>query len=316
MKRIILLIALALLASACATTQAPTNTNTTTTPANANATATPKAEATTNADAITAQEKKIWDAIKNKDSASFAAMLADDFVYVSSDGVHDKAGTVDGIKELQITDLTLSDWKVLMLDKDAAVVTYTVNMKGTSGGEPFPSTPMRASSAWVNRGGKWVGVYHQDTEIKEGTTGQPSSSANSNQSAKTATPSEAKPAEASSDDLVAREKQIWDAIKKKDYDGFASFLADDQIEVWESGVNDKAASVAGVKQANLTSAVLSDFKTTKLNDNATLVTYVVKGSGDLSPTGERSSTIWARRGGQWLAAFHQGTRIQPAMAKK
>jgi hypothetical protein len=315
MKRIILLVALALLASACATTQAPTNTNTTT-PANANATATPKAEATTGADAITAKEKQIWDAIKNKDSASFAAMLADDFVYISSDGVHDKAATVDGVKQLEVTDLSLSDWKVLMLDKDAALVTYTVNMKGTSGGEPFPSTPVRASSAWVNRGGKWVGVYHQETEIKEATMSQPTSSSNSNQSTKAAAPSEAKPAEASSDDLVAREKQIWDAIKKKDFDGFASFLADDQIEVWESGVNDKAASVEGVKQANLTSAVLSDFKATKLNDNATLVTYVVKGSGDLSPTGERSSTIWARRSGQWLAAFHQGTRIQPAMTKK
>src|SRR4051812_39703390 len=98
MKRIILLALLVLAASSCATTtQAPGDTN-----ANANVstspTATPKAEANTTADTIIAREKEIWEAIKAKNPDGFAAMLADDFVYVSEDGVYDKAGTVDGIK--------------------------------------------------------------------------------------------------------------------------------------------------------------------------------------------------------------------------
>jgi hypothetical protein len=314
MKRIILLAALLLAASACTTTtQAPGNTNTapTTTPANANASATPRADANATDNPVIVKEKEIWETIKRKDSNGFAAMLADDFVYVSSDGIYDKAGTVEGVKELDITDLSLSDWKVVMMDKDAALVTYTVNMKGSSGGEPIPATLVRASSAWVNRNGQWVGVYHQDTEAKEPPP--------DTDEAKPAASTEAKPASAAvtpAADHIAREKQIWDTIKKKDYDGFASFLADDQIEVFEWGVNDKAGSVKGIQQVDLSKAVLSGFRTMKLNDNAALVIYMVKGPTPPFPKdGERASSIWAMRGGKWLAVFHQSTPVQPAPAK-
>src|SRR5215213_4981440 len=166
MKRIILLALLLLAASSCATTsQAPGNANANAnTGANASASpaATPKAEASTAAaDAAIAREKEIWENIKAKNPDGFGAMLANDFVYVTEDGVFDKAGTVDGIKQMAPTDVSFADWKAAPVDKDAVVVTYTVNMKGTSGGKPMPETPVRASSVWVNRGGKWVGVFHQ-----------------------------------------------------------------------------------------------------------------------------------------------------------
>src|SRR3982751_5695551 len=47
-------------------------------------------------------------------------------------------------------------------------------------------------------------------------------------------------------DIIAREKQAWDAIKNKDYDGFAGMLADDQVEVSRSGIDDKAGTAKGV----------------------------------------------------------------------
>jgi hypothetical protein len=310
MKRTILLAAFLLAASACTTTT-PTTNNANTPPANTNANAnanttnTPQAEAPVTADTITAQEKQIWDKIKNKDSDGFAGMLADDFIYIAGDGIYDKAGTVEGVKNLEITDLTLADWKVVMLDKDAAAVTYTVSMKGTSNGQPIPDSTLRASSAWVKRGDKWVGVYHQECERKDA---PPSSTP----AAKASPTPEAKPAESPSDDPAAREKQVWDALKKKDYDAFASFLAEDQIEVEESGVYDKAGTIKGVSQADLSKAMLSDFKTVNLNSNATLVTYLVKGPPAIfGPLGERDSSIWVNRGGKWLAVFHHGTRVTP-----
>lgn len=312
MKRIILLAALLLAASACTTTT-PTTNNTNTSPANTNAnantTATPKAEATVTDSDITAQEKQIWDKIKNKDADGFAGMLADDFIYIAGDGIYDKAGTVEGIKNLDVTDLTLADWKVVMLDKDAAAVTYTVTMKGTNSGQPMPDSTMRASSAWVKRGDKWVGVYHQECERKDA---PPSKETGSTPAAKATTTPEAKPAESPSDDPIAREKQVWETLKKKDYDAFASFLAEDQIEVEEAGVYNKAESVKGVGMADLSKAMPSDFKTANLNSNSTLVTYLVKGPPALfGPLGERDSTIWVNRGGKWLAAFHHGTKVTP-----
>jgi hypothetical protein len=314
MKRILLLAAFLLAASGCATTtQAPSNTNAPSPPANTATVPTPKAEANAANSAVTDQEKQIWDAIKKKDPAAFAAMLAEDFIYISNDGVFGKAATVDGIKQIEATDITLSDWKTVTLNQDAAVVTYTVNMKGMTGGKPIPPGAMRAGSVWVNRGGKWVGVFHQETPVEEPPMNQ---QASNKPMPKPVPADESKPAEPVAEDAAAREKQVWDAIKKRDYDRFASFLADDQIEVFPWGVNDKAASIEGIKKPDLSSATLSEFKTMKLDDDASIVTYLVKGSGDIPPGGERSSTAWAKRDGKWLAVYHQGTVVKPAMAKK
>ena len=312
MKRLILFAALLLAASACTkTAQAPGNTNSSTI-ADGNASATPKAATTVTDSDIIAREKEIWDKIKQKDFDGFAAMLADDFVTVSGDGLYDKAATVGEIKNMVLTDYTFSNWKVVMANKDAAVVTYTVTSKGTAGGQPLPPTPWRGSSAWVNRGGKWLGVFHQETEVKEAPPP-------GDKSAKPAASTETKSATAvtADTDPVAREKQIWDAIKKRDYDTFASFLAEDQIEVFEFGVHDKAASLEGIKNVDLSKALLSDFKTVKLNDSATLVVYRVSGpSPPFGKDGERDSSIWANRDGKWLAVFHQATRINPASKSK
>jgi hypothetical protein len=313
MKRITLLALLLLAATSCATTtQAPGDAN-----ANANAgaspAATPKAEAspaaTAAGDAVIAREKEVWENLRAKNPDGFAAMLADEFVYVAEDGVYGKSATVDGTRQMALTDVSLGDWKVVTLDGDAAVVAYTVTIKGTSGGQPVRETPVRAGSLWVNRGGKWVGVYHQDTTVSESPGGSKESRAAPTPSAKTST-------EPVADDAVAREKQVWDAIKKRDFDRFASFLAEDQIEVFGWGVHDKAASVESIKGADLANAVLSDFKTVKVDDDAVVVTYLVKGSGDLPPAGARASTVWVKRDGKWLAAYHQDTTVKPAAARK
>jgi len=313
MKRLLMLSALLLALSSCSTTPEPSNSSNTTansnSSANANTAATPKTETSSPSDAVIGKEKEIWDKIKTKNLDGVGAMLADDFIFVTGEGTYDKAGTVNGLKGVDFTDLSFSDWKVVMLDKDAILVAYTVNAKGTSNGQPIPPTPLRAASAWVNRNGAWIGVYHQETEVKE--AAQPM---NSPQPAAKASPSSsppAKPAETTAD-AVANEKLVWDAIKKKDADTFASYIADDSLEIEPMGVYDKAGSVKSITMFDASKAALSDFKSVKLNDNASLVTYLVKGpSPAFEKLGERHSTIWVNRGGKWLAAFHEGTAVTP-----
>jgi hypothetical protein len=310
MKRTIVLVALLLAASGCATTtQAPNNTPAQS--ANANAAATPQAAPTASETDVIAREKQIWDMIKKKDFDGFGNMLADDAIEVASDGLYDKAGIIKSVRDLELTDISMSDWKVVTLDKDAAVVTYVVAVTGTSGGQQIPPNRVRASTAWVNRGGKWLAVYHQGTEAKEAQASQPTPT--SSQPSPKASPStDSKPAASPSEfDAVAREKEVWEALKKRDYNGFASFLAEDQMEVGADRVNDKAGSVKGVSGSDMSSASLSDFKVVKLDDDASLVTYVVKMAGAGSgPEEERHSTIWVNRGGKWLAVFHQDTPVQ------
>src|SRR6185503_19757149 len=61
-------------------------------------------------------------------------------------------------------------------------------------------------------------------------------------------------------DAVAKEKAIWDSITKKDYTAFADMLAEDQLEVLDEAVHDKAASVAGVKDFEPTDLTFADWK--------------------------------------------------------
>ena len=334
MKRMIAMVALlAFSVSACTNTSAPSNapamSNANASSANAKVAATPTA-ATTFSDAdVESNEKQVWDSIKKKDFDGFAALLADEEMYVSDDGIYDKAGTVKGVKMLDLTDVSLSDWKVVKLDKDAAVVTYTLGLKGRSSGRFLSEKPMRASTAWVNRGGKWLAIYHQDTEAREMPANQAASNANSKTPTKTATPgttattttttktTEATNTTADANDPIAKEKAMWEMLKKNDVDGFGNQLSDDSLEVEAEAVYDKAGSVKSAKDSggNFGGLTESDFKTVKIDDDAAIVTYTVKGSmpGAPKPIEERHTTIWVNRGGKWMAAFHQGT---PAMTPK
>lgn len=318
MKRIILLAACLLAASACTNTSTTDNTNTApantnaTVNVNANTTASPNAETGDTSANLISQEKQIYDAIKSKNSDSFGSMLADDFILIADDGIHNKADTIKVVQGFNVTDTTLSDWKVLMLDKDAAVVYYSATMKGTSNGQPMPGTPARASSAWVNRGGKWVAVYHQESEVKAAPSLPPAS----NKPAAKASPGmSAMPAACGNDDAIAREKMVWEALKKNDTNAFANYLGDDAVEIEPEAIYDKAGSIKIVSQSDLSKMVLSDFKTVNLDGDAQLVTYLVKGNAPgMSPQGERHSTIWVKHNGNWQAEFHQGTSVIAAPA--
>lgn len=316
MKKAIALAALLLLASACTPVE---NTNST----NVNTAATPAATATpagVSQSDIEAKERQVWDAIKSKNWDAFGGMLAEDFVYVSSEGVSNKANTLEGVKKYDLAEYTFADIKFLKVDADLAVITYTSTEKSAYEGKPIPGKPTRASSAWVNRGGKWLMAYHQETEAVERPAGQPTPGATASPAASpaatasaspTASPSASPAAAATATDM---EKQVWDAIKSKNYDAFGNFLATDALEVEPDKVYTRSESVESIKMFDASKLTQSDFKETKLDADATLVTYTVTGTLSGKATMEHHSTIWANRGGQWKAVFHQGTPHQ-AMPK-
>ena len=116
-------------------------------------------------------------------------------------------------------------------------------------------------------------------------------------------------------DPIANEKLVWDALKSKNYDAFAAYLAPNSMEIEADGVFDKSGSVKGVSMFDSSKAELSDWKTVKFDNDASLVTYTVKIPG-MNPDQERHSTVWANRDGKWLALFHQGTPVaKPEPAK-
>jgi len=261
----------------------------------------------TEADA-TAKEKAIWDTVKNKDYDGFASMLASDEMEVTGgDGVLEKAGSVSMVKDFEPSEITFSDWKFMSIDKDAWVVTYTVNVKGKYKGKDFPPATTRASSAWAYRDGKWLAVYHQETDVAKTPPPPPAK-------AKPGATAAATPAQAmATSDVVADEKMIWGFLKAGQYDSFAAMLAPDSIEVEANGVFDKAGTLKGVQGFDFSKSTVSEFKSLSIDGDAALVTYLLTTPG-AKPAEERHTTIWASRAGKWLAVFHQGTPVTHSMA--
>jgi hypothetical protein len=294
MKKLLAGVISVLALAACA---APTETTNKSSSTNANKTG--ETMAISDADVI-AKEKQAWDAVRQKDFESFKKIMADDGIYVSHHGLLDPAGTIKETKELDLTDLSFSDWKVVPIDKDAMVVTYTAHVQGRIEGQPLVASSVRGSTAWVNRGGQWLAIYHQDSEAK------PAPIPGSNKPKVTSGPTLAQAS--TSADPIADEKLIWETLKSNNSDAFGAFLASDSVEVEPEAVYDKAGSVKSVSQTDFSKATISDFKTLKIDEDATLVTYIVKIPG-IAPEGEHHTTIWINRGGKWLALFHQGTPV-------
>ena len=302
MKKLFVLISLLSVAAACAAPPANQGNVNTSTVAEK-----PSVPAMTEADAI-AKEKAVWDAITKKDYDGFAAMLDSGQLEVMSDGVMDKATSVTSVKDFEPTETTFSNWKFLSIDKDSYVVVYDASMKGKYKGKEFPPTTVHASSAWANRDGTWLAVYHQECEVMK-MPPPPSPSTQKPAASPATTPAQA----VATSDPVANEKMVWDFLKAGQYDAFGAILATDAIEVEPNGVFDKAGIITGVKGMDFSKSTTSDFKSLKIDSDAALVTYLLTTPG-AKPAEERHTTIWAMRDGKWLAVFHHGTPITHAMA--
>lgn len=299
MKKILLFIFLLLLVAAC-TTQPTPNANV---PANAN-TAAPKTAAPSEADIVT-KEKAVWDTLKQKDYVAFGNTLATDYVEVTDQGVMDKAAIIADVKDFIPTELTFSDWKMIPIDNDAAILTYSFTQKATYKGKELPPGPYRAAAAWVNREGKWQAFFFQSTPVTKMPPPPPAANAPSPKASTAAATPGAKPGE-TGPDPIANEKMVWDYFKSKNYDGFASLLDPAFMELEGAAVYDKAASVKSVAEFDANQVELSEWKAAKLDTDAALVTYLFK-MKDPKADPERHSTIWVNRNGKWLGLLHIGT---------
>jgi len=115
---------------------------------------------------LSEKETKLWEAWKNKESRTFQLSLASDSVMIGEQGVGSKKDVVAMMASMpcDVKSFALSDWKLTMVDADAALLTYKGAAEGTCMGQPIPT--VWASSLWVNRRGRWLAFSHQETPVK------------------------------------------------------------------------------------------------------------------------------------------------------
>ena len=116
---------------------------------------------------IIATEKKLWEGWKNKDTKPFKAYLSADSIMIGDQGVANKTSAIKDLESMacEVKSYELSDIKVVFLNSSVALITYKATQDATCGGQQVPAA-VWATSAYVMRGGKWLGASHQETPAK------------------------------------------------------------------------------------------------------------------------------------------------------
>jgi hypothetical protein len=130
--------------------------------------------------AFIAQEKRVWETIKAQNWQAFDAMLADDFVLVTGQGLENKGQTLNHIKEGRLTSYTLGTWRVIRLGEDAGLVLYKAEQEWTMNDAAHTDTTY-CSTVWRKQSGHWLAASHQETsESKPQTPAKPADARDQN----------------------------------------------------------------------------------------------------------------------------------------
>jgi hypothetical protein len=112
-------------------------------------------------------EKQSWETRKNRDGKFFQEFLSDDHVEVGFGGLTNKAEVVAfvGSPVCTVKSYELDHFELKMLDKNTALLIYR-EAQDTVCHNPVPS-PCWVSSLYMKRGGRWLNVFYQQTQIQK-----------------------------------------------------------------------------------------------------------------------------------------------------
>lgn len=104
-------------------------------------------------------ERALWKEIQQQDWKDVRGHIAANFVYVTPAGRWERAAALEEIEKLRIQDYSIADLTTEM-NGDAFVVTYTVQLHGTSQGAALPETPERRVTVWQRQKAGWMVIAH------------------------------------------------------------------------------------------------------------------------------------------------------------
>jgi hypothetical protein len=114
--------------------------------------------------------------------------------------------------------------------------------------------------------------------------------------------------------IVSKEREGLDALKTGNLELFGNLTADDAVFVDTQGPASKAQVLKNVSEFRLTEYSMEDIKFVSISPNAGLISYEITEKG-VSHGKEFAaqvyvSSVWAKRGSQWVCLFSQETRAK------
>ena len=117
------------------------------------------------------------------------------------------------------------------------------------------------------------------------------------------------------DMLIAKEKSLLEAGRRKDLDLFRTIASDDFLEIApDAKIYTKDQVLEGLNEVNLDSFSMYDVRVLPLNSEAAVVTYDaiinMKVGDEPAPRYQHFSSIWVKQGAEWRLKFQQATASQ------
>ncbi len=115
-------------------------------------------------DTIISLERESWVAWQTHDGKFFDRFLANDHLDVGPGGAINKASVVAGVAGplCKVESYSLSDFQIVHIAEDTALLVYRAKQQTLCGGVPVPS-PAWATSVYVKRDGRWLNILYQQT---------------------------------------------------------------------------------------------------------------------------------------------------------
>jgi hypothetical protein len=102
-------------------------------------------------------ERSLWNDVKDKDWKDLQLHLASNFTFLTLFGPLDRPAALAAFQQMDVKDFSLGDLQT-QLNGDTFVVTYTIVLRGSSGGKPLSEQPQRRMTVWQQQKSGWVAL--------------------------------------------------------------------------------------------------------------------------------------------------------------
>ena len=111
-------------------------------------------------------ERALYEAVTRGDKASYQALVLSEGWWTTPSGFVPMGPMADGLQAFQVPKWGIENPHVIWTDGASALMTYIRTGGGRYDLQPFAPITL-ASTLWTKRGGTWVAVYHQETDLKQ-----------------------------------------------------------------------------------------------------------------------------------------------------
>ncbi len=116
---------------------------------------------------IISLEKAGWEAWKNKDTVWFRKNTTAACLWISSDGITNKAQMIKSTAtDCNVKAIALDDFKFVQLNEYTVLLSYVVMQDGYCGDKKL-TDKIRASVNYVRQGGKWFEAFYMETPFAQ-----------------------------------------------------------------------------------------------------------------------------------------------------